>query len=55
MRNLLARLRLLADERGVTLIEYALLLSLIAVICVVSVKLVGQNASTLLHAAAASL
>jgi Flp pilus assembly pilin Flp len=45
----------LADKSGATLIEYALLLSLIAVVCVVSVKLIGQNASTLLHKAAKSL
>jgi Flp pilus assembly pilin Flp len=45
----------LADDRGVTLVEYALLLSLIMVVCVVSVKLIGQNASTLLSKAAQSL
>jgi pilus assembly protein Flp/PilA len=54
-RFLTARNALKADERGVTLVEYALLLGLIAVICVVAVKLIGQNASTLLSKAAQSL
>jgi pilus assembly protein Flp/PilA len=44
-----------ADDRGVTLVEYALLLALIAVVCIIAVKLIGQNASTILHTAAASL
>ena len=48
-------LRVLVDNDGVTLVEYALLLSLIAVVCIVSVKLVGQHASTVLSSAAASL
>jgi Flp pilus assembly pilin Flp len=47
--------RALADERGVTLVEYALLLALVSVVCVVTVSLVGHNASTLLHTAAVSL
>jgi pilus assembly protein Flp/PilA len=45
----------LADEAGVTLVEYALLLALVAVVCVVSVSLVGHDASTLLSRAAESL
>ena len=45
----------LADDRGSALIEYALLISLIAVVCVVSIKLIGQDASTLLSKAANSL
>jgi Flp pilus assembly pilin Flp len=48
-------LKALADNRGVTLIEYALLLSLIAVVCVASVTLIGHTANTLLNAAAHSL
>jgi Flp pilus assembly pilin Flp len=55
VKRFLGALKVLADDRGVTLVEYALLLALIAVVCVVSVKLVGQNASTLLHTAAISL
>jgi Flp pilus assembly pilin Flp len=45
----------LANERGTTLVEFALLVALITVVCVVSVKLIGQNASTALHKAALSL
>jgi len=31
------------DERGASLVEYALLLALIAVVCVVAVSLLGGN------------
>jgi pilus assembly protein Flp/PilA len=31
------------DERGASLVEYALLLALIAVVCVVAVSLMGSN------------
>jgi Flp pilus assembly pilin Flp len=48
-------LKALADDGGVTLVEYALLLSLIAVICVLSVSFVGHSTSTLLSTAAHSL
>jgi pilus assembly protein Flp/PilA len=33
------------DERGATLVEYALLVALIAVVCIVAVSLIGGNAS----------
>jgi pilus assembly protein Flp/PilA len=45
----------LAIEEGVTLVEYALLLALIAIVCLVAITLVGQNASTTLNTAATSL
>jgi pilus assembly protein Flp/PilA len=45
----------LVDDAGVTLVEYALLLALIAVICVVAVSLIGHNANTILSKAAQSL
>jgi pilus assembly protein Flp/PilA len=45
----------LAKEDGVTLVEYALLLALIAIVCIVVITLVGQNASTTLSTAANSL
>jgi pilus assembly protein Flp/PilA len=35
-----------ADERGASLVEYALLLVLIAVICIVAVTVLGQSVST---------
>lgn len=33
-------------EEGATLVEYALLVALIAVVCIVAVSLIGGNAST---------
>jgi pilus assembly protein Flp/PilA len=39
------RARLGRTERGATLVEYALLVALIAVVCIVAVSLLGQNAS----------
>jgi pilus assembly protein Flp/PilA len=40
------RSRLGADERGASLVEYALLVALIAVICIVAIAFLGQSAST---------
>ena len=34
------------DESGASLVEYALLVALIAVVCIVAVTLLGANAST---------
>ena len=34
------------DEQGASLVEYALLVALIAVVCIVAVTLLGSNAST---------
>lgn len=42
-------------ERGASMVEYALLLALIAVICIVAVTLVGSNASKKLGSAGSSL
>jgi pilus assembly protein Flp/PilA len=42
MRSWLAR----RSERGASLVEYALLVALIAVVCIVAVSLLGSNAST---------
>ena len=39
------RARLGRTERGASLVEYALLVALIAVVCIVAVSLLGQNAS----------
>ncbi len=41
---LLSRFR--RDERGASLVEYALLVALIAVVCIVAVTLLGGNASS---------
>ncbi len=43
------------DESGATMVEYGLLLALIAVVCIVAVGLVGTNASTLFNNIAGSL
>jgi len=34
------------DERGASLVEYALLVALIAVICIVAIAFLGNSAST---------
>ena len=46
---------ILRRDEGVTLVEYALLLALIAIVCIVAITLIGTNASTTLHTAATSL
>lgn len=43
------------DERGASLVEYALLLALIAVVCIIAVTALGQNASTKLNSVATSI
>jgi len=40
------RARLGRDEHGASLVEYALLVALIAVICIVAIAFVGQSASS---------
>ena len=37
--------RVTKDERGASMVEYALLLALIAVVCIAAVKTLGQSAS----------
>ena len=39
------RARLTSDERGASLVEYALLGALIAVVCIVAISFLGTNAS----------
>ena len=34
------------DERGASLVEYALLVALIAVVCIIAITFLGQNASS---------
>jgi len=36
----------LKEEEGATMVEYALMLALIAIVCIVAVTAVGTNAST---------
>jgi pilus assembly protein Flp/PilA len=40
------RARFSDSERGASLVEYALLVALIAVICIIAITVLGQNAST---------
>jgi pilus assembly protein Flp/PilA len=40
------RARFSDTERGASLVEYALLVALIAVVCIVAITILGQNAST---------
>jgi pilus assembly protein Flp/PilA len=48
LRSLFSRLRTRAksDDRGASLVEYALLVALIAVVCIGAVTYIGQSAST---------
>jgi pilus assembly protein Flp/PilA len=46
---------MLRDDEGATLVEYALIVSLIAAVCIVAVKLVGTNASASLTNAAGNI
>lgn len=39
------RARFADDERGASLVEYALLVALIAVVCIVAVSFLGKKAS----------
>jgi Flp pilus assembly pilin Flp len=47
--------KFVTKEDGVTLVEYALLLALIAIVCIVAIVLVGQYSSTTLSTAAQSM
>ena len=43
------------DESGATMVEYGLMLALIAVVCIAAVTLVGTAASAIFQAIAAAL
>ena len=43
------------DERGASLVEYALLVALIAVVCIAAVTLLGGNASSKFDSLATSI
>lgn len=53
LNNLLAQLR--SDERGVTSVEYGLMVSLIAIVIIAAVTLVGTQLRDLFNTVAASL
>ncbi len=44
-----------SKEKGATMLEYALLAALIAVVCIAAVTLLGQNASKSFSQSASSL
>ena len=46
---------MIRDEKGATMVEYALMVALIAVIALVAVKVLGTNASSTFNTAAASI
>ena len=41
-----AKFNIADDEKGASLVEYALLVALIAVVCIAAITLLGNNAST---------
>ena len=43
------------DERGASLVEYALLVALIAVVCIVAIQFLGSNASSKLSKVGSSV
>ena len=43
------------DEEGATMVEYALMLALIAIICIGAVTMIGQNADTVFTNAAGQI
>lgn len=47
--------KFLRDEQGATMVEYALLVALIAVVVIVAVRALGTNASTTLGNAATQI
>jgi pilus assembly protein Flp/PilA len=49
------RTRFGRSQRGASLVEYALLVALIAVVCIVSVSLLGKNASKKFSAVASAI
>lgn len=53
--NLVGKRRFRDDERGAALIEYAILLSLIALTCVASLNLVGASTNRLFNNLASQL
>ena len=50
-----AVVRFARDEDGATLVEYALLIALIAVVCIGAVTLIGTHVNSKLNSAATAL
>jgi pilus assembly protein Flp/PilA len=49
------KLNVTGDQRGASLVEYALLVALIAVVCIAAITLLGNNASTKFSAIGGSI
>jgi pilus assembly protein Flp/PilA len=47
--------RMIRDEEGVTMVEYGLMLALIALVCIVAVALIGTNLNVLFNTVAGSV
>ena len=43
------------DEEGATMVEYALMLALIAIVCIAAVRVIGTSASTTFQSSADQL
>lgn len=43
------------DERGASLVEYALLVALIAVVCIIAITFLGQSASSKFNTVGSSI
>jgi pilus assembly protein Flp/PilA len=43
------------SERGASMVEYALLVALIAVVCIAAIKLIGESANSSFNSTADSL
>ncbi|MGZ3389160.1 MAG: Flp family type IVb pilin [Isosphaeraceae bacterium] len=52
MKLLAAHTKFVRDEEGASLVEYGLLLSLVAVVCIAAVTLLGTSISTMLKSVA---
>ena len=50
-----AKFTIADDEKGASLVEYALLVALIAVVCIAAITLLGNNASTKFSTVGASI
>ena len=46
---------MIRDDEGATMVEYGLMVALVAVVCIVAVKLLGTNLSTLFNTVAGSI
>ena len=52
---LAAHTKFVRDEEGASLVEYGLLLSLVAVVCIAAITLLGTSISTLLSTLAGKI